>query len=87
MRAATRRPGVRRRLSEVLHLLLPPSALFGPGTLVRLAWDRLAGKFGASSRRGGQAQEWTEAVGDRRDGVELSPKWTIEERGPSMSET
>jgi 2-polyprenyl-6-methoxyphenol hydroxylase-like FAD-dependent oxidoreductase len=73
MRAATRRPGVRRRLSEVLHLLRPPSALFGPGVLARLAWDRLAGKFGASSRRGEPAREGTEAVGDRRSGVELSP--------------
>jgi hypothetical protein len=79
MRAATRRPWVRRRLTEVLHLLRPPSALFGPGVLARLAWDRLAGKFGAASRRGGPAREGTEAVGDRRDGVELSPEWTIEE--------
>ena len=44
MRAATRRPWVRRRLAEVLHLLRPPSALFGPGVLARLAWDRLAGR-------------------------------------------
>jgi flavin-dependent dehydrogenase len=79
MRAATRLPWVRRRLEEVLHLLRPPSALFGPGVLARLAWDRLAGKFGAGSRRGGPAREGTEAVGDRRDGVELSPEWTIEE--------
>jgi hypothetical protein len=79
MRAATRRPWVRRRLAEVLHLLRPPSALFGPGVLARLAWDRLAGKFGAGSRRGGTAREGTDAVGDRREGVELSPEWTIEE--------
>jgi 2-polyprenyl-6-methoxyphenol hydroxylase-like FAD-dependent oxidoreductase len=79
MRAATRRPWVRRRLAEVLHLLRPPSALFGPGVLARLAWDRLAGKFGAGSRKGGPAREGTETVGDRRDGVELSPEWTIEE--------
>ena len=79
MRAATRQPRVRRRLEEVLHMLRPPSALFGPGVLARLAWDRLAGKFGAASRRGGPAREGTEAVGDRRDGVELSPEWTIEE--------
>jgi hypothetical protein len=79
MRAATRRSWVRRRLTEVLHLLRPPSALFGPGVLARLAWDRLAGKFGAGSRRGGTAREGTEAVGDRRDGVDFSPEWTIEE--------
>jgi 2-polyprenyl-6-methoxyphenol hydroxylase-like FAD-dependent oxidoreductase len=41
--AATRRPWVRRRLAEVLHLLRPPSALFSPGVLARLAWDQLAG--------------------------------------------
>jgi hypothetical protein len=79
MRAATRQPWARRRLTEVLHLLRPPSALFGPGLLARLAWERLAGKFGAGSRRGGPAREGTEAGGDRRDGVELSPEWTIEE--------
>jgi 2-polyprenyl-6-methoxyphenol hydroxylase-like FAD-dependent oxidoreductase len=79
MRAATRRPWVRRRLAEVTHLLRPPSALFGPGVLARLAWDWVASKFGAGSRRGGPAREGTEAVGDRRDGVELSPEWTIEE--------
>ena len=55
MRASTRLPWVRRRLEEVLHLLRPPSALFGPGVLARLAWDRLAGKFGAGSQRGGSA--------------------------------
>ena len=79
MRSATRRQSVRRRLSEVLHLLRPPSALFGPGVLARLARDRLAGKFSAGSRRGGLVREGTEAVGDRRDGVELSPEWTVEE--------
>jgi hypothetical protein len=79
MRAATTRPWVRRRLVEVLHLLRPPSELFGPGVLARLAWDWLAGKFGAGSRRGGLAQEGMEAVGDHRDGVELSPEWTIAE--------
>jgi 2-polyprenyl-6-methoxyphenol hydroxylase-like FAD-dependent oxidoreductase len=80
MHAATRRPWVRRRLSEVLHLLRPPSALFGPGVLARLAWDRLAGKFGAGSRRGRLAQEGMEEVGNRSDGVELCPEWTNAER-------
>jgi 2-polyprenyl-6-methoxyphenol hydroxylase-like FAD-dependent oxidoreductase len=44
MRAATRRPWARRRLAEVLHLLRPPAALFGPGTLARVAWDGLTGQ-------------------------------------------
>jgi 2-polyprenyl-6-methoxyphenol hydroxylase-like FAD-dependent oxidoreductase len=79
MRAATRRPWVRRRLAEALHLLRPPAALFGPGVLARLAWDRLAGKFGAASRRGGLAREATQAARARHDGVEPSPGWTIEE--------
>jgi 2-polyprenyl-6-methoxyphenol hydroxylase-like FAD-dependent oxidoreductase len=51
MRAATRWPWVRRRLAEVLHLLRPPSALFGPGVLARLAWDRLAGQTAVDCRR------------------------------------
>jgi 2-polyprenyl-6-methoxyphenol hydroxylase-like FAD-dependent oxidoreductase len=41
MRTATRRPWVRHRLTDVFHLLRPPSALFGPGVLARVAWDRL----------------------------------------------
>jgi flavin-dependent dehydrogenase len=52
MRAATRQPWVRRRLEEVLHLLRPPAALFGPGVLARLAWDRLAGQGDSGHRRG-----------------------------------
>jgi 2-polyprenyl-6-methoxyphenol hydroxylase-like FAD-dependent oxidoreductase len=51
MRASTRRPWVRRRLTEVLQLLRPPLALFGPGVLVRLAWDWFAGEVGAGYRR------------------------------------
>ena len=66
MRAATRRPWVRRRLEEVLHLLRPPSALFGPGVLARLAWDRLAGQADAGYRRVGPSREGTEAVRGRR---------------------
>jgi hypothetical protein len=69
MRAATRRPWVRRRLSEVLHLLRPPSALFGPGVLARLAWDRLAGRFGAGSRRGRLAQEGMDCRSSRSKGL------------------
>ena len=48
---STRRPWVRRRLTEVLHLLRPPSALFGPGVLARLAWDWFAGEAVAGYRR------------------------------------
>src|SRR5262249_61770326 len=73
MRAATRRPWVRRRLTEVLHLLRPPSALFGPGVLARLAWDWLAGKFGAGSRRGGPTPKRTEAGCRPPDGGEPLP--------------
>jgi 2-polyprenyl-6-methoxyphenol hydroxylase-like FAD-dependent oxidoreductase len=79
MRAATRRPWVRRRLAEVLHLLRPPGALFGPGPLARLALDQLAGRFGAASRRGGHAREAMEAAIARDDGVEPCPDWTVEE--------
>jgi 2-polyprenyl-6-methoxyphenol hydroxylase-like FAD-dependent oxidoreductase len=68
MRAATRRPWVRRRLTEVLHLLRPPSALFGPSVLARLAWDRIAGEAVACARRLGPIHEGTEAVRERRGG-------------------
>jgi hypothetical protein len=78
MQASTRRPWIRRRLAEVLHLLRPPSVLFGPGVLARLVWDWLAGKCGAGSQRGGLVQEGTQAVGYRRDGVAFS-RVTIEE--------
>jgi 2-polyprenyl-6-methoxyphenol hydroxylase-like FAD-dependent oxidoreductase len=47
MGAATRRPWVRRRLAEVLHLLRPPAALFGPGVLAHVAWDQLTGRADA----------------------------------------
>jgi hypothetical protein len=73
MRASTRRPWLRRRLAEVLHLLRPPSALFGPGVVARLAWDRLACKFGAASRRRGPVHEKMEALRGYRAGVESSP--------------
>jgi 2-polyprenyl-6-methoxyphenol hydroxylase-like FAD-dependent oxidoreductase len=55
MRAATRRPGVMRRLAGVFHLLHPPATLFGPGVLARLAWDRLAGGAGAGGMKSGLA--------------------------------
>ena len=42
-----------RRLAGVFHLLHPPSTLFGPGVLARLAWDRLAGGTGAGAMRTG----------------------------------
>jgi hypothetical protein len=60
MQSATRRPWVRRRLVEVLHLLRPPSALFGPDILARLAWDRLAGGANAGHRRVTPLREATE---------------------------
>jgi 2-polyprenyl-6-methoxyphenol hydroxylase-like FAD-dependent oxidoreductase len=69
MRAATRRPWVRQRLAEVIHLLRAPSALFGPGVLARLAWDRLAGRTEACCR----------TVTPLREGMEggsRSPRWT-----------
>ena len=72
-------PRLGRRLTEVLHLLRPPSALSSPGVLARLAWDRLAGKFGAGSRRGEPAREGTEAFRALLDGGGPSPEWTIEE--------
>jgi 2-polyprenyl-6-methoxyphenol hydroxylase-like FAD-dependent oxidoreductase len=43
MRASTRRPWMRRRLTEVLHLVRSPSELLDPGVLMRLVWDRLMG--------------------------------------------
>jgi 2-polyprenyl-6-methoxyphenol hydroxylase-like FAD-dependent oxidoreductase len=51
MRAATRRPWIRRRLTLVLHLLRPPTALFNPGMLARLIWDQLAGQADAGKQR------------------------------------
>jgi 2-polyprenyl-6-methoxyphenol hydroxylase-like FAD-dependent oxidoreductase len=61
MVAATRRPGIRRRLQEVLHLLRRPAALFGPGVLARLAWDWLAGQTDACYRRLVQLRERSES--------------------------
>jgi 2-polyprenyl-6-methoxyphenol hydroxylase-like FAD-dependent oxidoreductase len=69
MRAATRRPWVRRRLAEVLHLLRPLSALFGPGVLARLAWDRLAGQVDAGC--------WIiTPLREEPAGGSRSPRWT-----------
>ncbi|MDB5312851.1 MAG: 2-polyprenyl-6-methoxyphenol hydroxylase-like oxidoreductase [Gemmataceae bacterium] len=67
MRAATRRPWVRRRLMEVLHMLRPPSALFGPGVLARLAWDRLVAGADAGPRGGTSLREGTDG-GSRSPG-------------------
>jgi 2-polyprenyl-6-methoxyphenol hydroxylase-like FAD-dependent oxidoreductase len=44
MRASTKRPWMRRRLAEVLHLVRAPSALLVPGVLVRLVWDRFSAR-------------------------------------------
>jgi hypothetical protein len=70
MRAATRRPWVRQRLAEVIHLLRPPSALLGPGVLARLAWDRVAGQADVDYRRVTPLREGTE-------GGTRSPRWTM----------
>jgi 2-polyprenyl-6-methoxyphenol hydroxylase-like FAD-dependent oxidoreductase len=52
IRAATRRPWVRRRLADVLQLLRPPAALFMPAVFCRVAWDWAAGSSGAGSAAG-----------------------------------
>jgi 2-polyprenyl-6-methoxyphenol hydroxylase-like FAD-dependent oxidoreductase len=64
MRAATRRPRVRRRLAEVLHLLRPPSALLGVGVLAGLARDALAGRPDTDLR----------SVASSRGGAEIAPR-------------
>jgi 2-polyprenyl-6-methoxyphenol hydroxylase-like FAD-dependent oxidoreductase len=50
-RSATRRPWVRQRLTEVLHLLRPPSDLFGPQMVARLLWDRFVDRTRVGHRR------------------------------------
>jgi 2-polyprenyl-6-methoxyphenol hydroxylase-like FAD-dependent oxidoreductase len=59
MRAGTKLPWVRLRLAEMFHMLLPPSALFGPGVLARLAGEWLAGETRAGHRRVGPYREGT----------------------------
>jgi hypothetical protein len=59
MRAATRRPWARRRLAEVLNLLRQPGALFGPGVLARVAWDRLMGRADAGDGSAAPLSEGT----------------------------
>jgi hypothetical protein len=75
VRAATRRPWVRQRLAEVLHLLRPPSALFGPGLLARVAWDRLAAAAiaygGALTPLGGEVDGSTHALGRTAADLEI----------------
>ena len=51
MRASTRQPWIRRRVTQVLHLLRPPTALFAPGVLARLIWYQLAGQTDAGKQR------------------------------------
>jgi 2-polyprenyl-6-methoxyphenol hydroxylase-like FAD-dependent oxidoreductase len=67
MRAATRRPWIRQRLLEVLHLLRPPAVLFGPGVLARLVWYAVASGTGAGARTVGLSRQWTVAIRGRRD--------------------
>jgi flavin-dependent dehydrogenase len=76
MRSATRRPQVRRRLAEVLHLLRPPSALFGPGVLARLAWDRLTGRADAGDGSATPLREGT----DRGSGSARRPMADLDVR-------
>jgi 2-polyprenyl-6-methoxyphenol hydroxylase-like FAD-dependent oxidoreductase len=85
MRASTSRPWVRRRLAEVLHLLRPPSALFGPGVLARLAWDRLAGRADAGDRRVKPLREGTGggSRSPRRTAADLDVKTAEGSRGSS----
>ena len=73
MRAATRRPWIMRRLTGVLHLLHPPSTLFGPGVLARLAWDRLAEGIGAGGVMAGRFREGTDRGPGRSDGQRPAP--------------
>jgi 2-polyprenyl-6-methoxyphenol hydroxylase-like FAD-dependent oxidoreductase len=83
MRAATRRPWVRRRLAEVFHLLRPPSALFGPGVLAWLAWDRLAGEADTGYRRVTLRREGTDGSSrsPRRTAADLDVKTAVGSRG------
>jgi 2-polyprenyl-6-methoxyphenol hydroxylase-like FAD-dependent oxidoreductase len=85
IRAATRQPWVRRRLADVLQLLRPPSALLGPGVLVRVAWDWLAGRADAGERVSTPLREGT---GDglqcpRRKAADLGVATTEGRRGRS----
>jgi 2-polyprenyl-6-methoxyphenol hydroxylase-like FAD-dependent oxidoreductase len=83
MRASTRRPWVRRRLTEVLHLLRPPSALFGAGVLALLAWDRLASQAGAGHRSATPPREGTDGSSGspRRTAADLHVKSVVGSRG------
>jgi hypothetical protein len=84
MRCATRQPWVRRRLEEVLHLRRPPSALFGPGVLARLAWNRLAGQADAGDRRVTPLREGTDrgsTRSPRRVAADLDVKTAAGRRG------
>jgi len=83
MRAATRRPWVRRRLSEVLLLLRRPSALFGPRVLARLAWARLASRAGAGDRDRTAFREGTDGGprSPRRTAVDFNVKTAEGSRG------
>jgi 2-polyprenyl-6-methoxyphenol hydroxylase-like FAD-dependent oxidoreductase len=75
MRASTRRASVRRRFNEVLHLRRPPLALFSPGVLARVAWDRFAGESRAGERRVAPLRDRREAVlGLRRSAADFKVK-------------
>jgi hypothetical protein len=62
-------------MAEVLHLLRPPSALFGPGLLARVAWDRLTAAAiaygGALTALGGEVDGSTHAPGRTAADLEI----------------
>jgi hypothetical protein len=72
MRAATRRPWLRQRLTEVLHLIRPPWELFSPGVLARLAWDWLAAHSAAGVRL-------VTRLGEETQDAARSPRRTVAE--------
>jgi hypothetical protein len=71
MRAATSQPGVRRRLTEVLHLLRPASALFGPGMIAGVARDWFTGQPGAGCWRAAPPEEEIRSRLPRRPAADL----------------
>jgi 2-polyprenyl-6-methoxyphenol hydroxylase-like FAD-dependent oxidoreductase len=71
MRAATSQPAVRRRLTEVLQLLRPPSALFGPGVVAGVARDWLTGQPGAGCWRAAPGEAEVRSRSPRRPAPDL----------------
>ncbi|WP_422925649.1 hypothetical protein [Singulisphaera sp. PoT] len=71
MGASTRRPWLRVRWAEVLHMLRPPLALVSPRVVATLIWDWLATRKaeGARSRAPGASGEPSAVFGGRRDAL------------------